>query len=247
MVDNTAEHIKTRLAAAFDAWKSKDPSRTKKQLASLCEEKLGVPCTPQTVNGWFKTGRMDKKWLSVVAEILEVDLLTGEKSRSKLPLLLGAIPIVGTALGAFAYDQSRREEEFTPVQRADVKFSNGSGAVVFHQEDKAPLSFRTEFLKRIGISRGNAVVVEAIGDCNEPKIIDGSMVLVDMGNRERLNGEFFAFRVDGELQIKRLQSVKDVGILATAENPNFHPKQRLYQGDVDFEVIGKAVWMGTLL
>lgn len=81
MLDNTADSIKTRLASAFDAWKDQDRTRTKKLLAEMCEQSLGSPCTPQTVNGWFKTGRMDKKWLSIVASILGVDLLTGASTK----------------------------------------------------------------------------------------------------------------------------------------------------------------------
>ena len=78
MLENTAEAIKVRLEMAFKRWKEEDPTRTKKLLAALCEQQLGAPCTPQAVNSWFKTGRMDKKWLPVVAKVLGIDLLTGE-------------------------------------------------------------------------------------------------------------------------------------------------------------------------
>lgn len=137
--------------------------------------------------------------------------------------------------------------DFVAVRRADVKFSNGTGHVVYAEDDHPPLVFRSDFLRRMGIAPGKAVVVEAPGISNEPKIPDGAVVLVNCGDRERLNGDFFAFRVDGELLIKRLERIDGVGILATAENPNFKPKQKVYMNPPDFEVIGRAVWTGALL
>lgn len=142
---------------------------------------------------------------------------------------------------------SSMKDEFVTVRRADVKFSNGHGQVTYEEDDHPPLVFRSDFLRRMGISAGDAVVVEAEGISNEPKIPEGAVVLVNRGDRERLNGELFAFRCDGELLIKRLERVDGVGILATADNPNFKPKTRIYTMAADFEVIGRAVWTGAVL
>lgn len=139
------------------------------------------------------------------------------------------------------------DENFVQVRRTDVKFSNGVGRLVFAENDGEPLMFRADFLRRMGIKPSNAVVVRAAGISNEPKITDDAVVLVNRGDRDNLDGGFFAFRVDGELLIKRLERLEGVGVLAVAENPNFKPKTRIYNGAVDFEVIGRAVWMGTLL
>jgi len=140
-------------------------------------------------------------------------------------------------------------DEFQTVRHADVSFSNGTGQVVYAEDDRPPLMFRIDFLRKLGIFNGDAVVVDADGSSNEPKIFDGSVILVNRGDKERLDGDFFAFRCDGELLIKRLQHLEGIGILATAENPNFRPKQKIYkdlQPD-SFEVIGRAVWMGAKL
>lgn len=137
--------------------------------------------------------------------------------------------------------------DFVAVRRADVSFSNGHGQVVYSEDDRPPLVFRADFLRRMGIAVGNAVVIEAEGVSNEPKIPDGAVVLINRGDREHLNGDLFAFRVDGELLIKRLERLDGGGILAVADNPNFKPKQKVYMNPPDFEVIGKAVWTGALL
>lgn len=143
--------------------------------------------------------------------------------------------------------EDEMSSEFMHVRRADVRFSNGTGQVVYEEEDKPPLVFRVDFLRKLGVKNGDAVVVDSVGISNEPKIPDGAVVLVNRGDRERLNGELFAFRVNGELLIKRLERIDGVGILATADNPNFKPKQKVYANAIDFEVIGRAVWTGALL
>lgn len=71
----TAEAIKAQLEDAFQKWDGAGGPKTKVRLAQLCADtvkgkKGAKPCTPQTVNGWFKQGRIDKYWLPVVSSIL---------------------------------------------------------------------------------------------------------------------------------------------------------------------------------
>jgi phage repressor protein C with HTH and peptisase S24 domain len=100
----------------------------------------------------------------------------------------------------------------------------------------------------MSIPAGKAVVVEAEGSSNYPKIVPGAVVLINSSDRERFNGEFFAFRADGNLLIKRLTRMPDGRIMATAENSDFKPKMTFYDERTDdFEVIGRAVWTGVEL
>lgn len=70
-----AQQVRGRLASAFEAWEARAPKiNTKAQLARLCEMESGRACSPQTVGGWFKTGRMDKMWIPVVEKILSASL-----------------------------------------------------------------------------------------------------------------------------------------------------------------------------
>ena len=138
------------------------------------------------------------------------------------------------------------QDEFVVVTRVDVKFSNGHGQILYSEEERPPLMFRADFLQKMGIPKGKAFVALAEGVSNEPKIYDGAVVLINAADK-RLNGEFFAFRVDGELLIKRLDALDGIGVIATAENSNFKPKTKVYNDAEDFEVIGKVVWTGTVL
>jgi len=137
---------------------------------------------------------------------------------------------------------------FVEVRRVAVRFSNGHGQVVDQEDDRPPLSFRADYLRKMSIPAGMAVVVEADGNSNYPKIVPGAVVLINSSDRERLNGEFFAFRAEGSLLIKRLNRMPDGKILATAENSDFKPKLTIYDSHTDdFEVIGRAVWTGVEL
>lgn len=99
----------------------------------------------------------------------------------------------------------------------------------------------------LGIAPGKAVVIDAVGISNEPKIWDESVVLVNIADTANLIGGFFAFRVDGELLIKRLNRLDRVGIIATAENSNFSSKNKIYTDPQEFKVIGRSVWIGAML
>lgn len=145
------------------------------------------------------------------------------------------------------FETIAKETDFVEVRRVDVRFSNGAGQVVYYEDDKPPLSFRADFLRRLSIPPGRAVVVDAQGVSNEPKILDGSVVLINSADTENLNGGFFAFRSGDELLIKRLNSLEGVGIVATAENSNFSPKMKVYTDPESIQIIGRAVWTGTEL
>lgn len=137
-------------------------------------------------------------------------------------------------------------DDFRFVSRADVRFANGVSSVVFHDETKPPLAFRHDFLRKLGVGEGNAVVISAHGPSNLPTIPEEAVVLLDKSDNTRLDGDFFGFRIGNDLLIKRLTSLNGVGILAVAENPEFKPKQTVYKPpEDDFEVIGRAKWMGA--
>lgn len=188
--------------------------------------------TQPSVSEWLRYGRVGKKHITKLVDWFSD--VAGPEHWGLPTSWAGNAPAMDPA-------------DFQHIKRVDVSFSNGNGQVVYSEDDRPPLVFRADFLRRLGISQGNAVVVDAHGVSNEPKIPDGSVVLVDRGNTERLDGSFFAFRVDGELLIKRLSKLDGVGIIATAENSSFSPKNVIYTDAEDFQVIGRAVWTGALL
>jgi phage repressor protein C with HTH and peptisase S24 domain len=221
--------MKTTLAERMRLALAGPPKKTQTALAAACGVK------PPSVNGWVSG---ESKTIEG-ANLLKAAAFLGVSAKW---LAEGVGPMRGD-------DAPPPDSEFVEVHRADVKFSNGTGQIVYHVEDMPPLSFRADFLRKMGIPAGKAVVVDAVGNSNEGKIQDGSVVLVNTADKANLNGDFFAFRVDGELLIKRLNRVPGVGVVATAENPNFSPKVKVYPetSEIDFEVLGRALWTGSML
>lgn len=83
---DTATKLRVNLTRAFGEWQKLDFARNSKaELARQCSSLAERPCSPQTVNGWFKTGRMDKIWLPVLEEILGSSLGFGGGKQLVLP------------------------------------------------------------------------------------------------------------------------------------------------------------------
>lgn len=70
--NETATRLRGRLELLFTAWleSAQGSDRSKAMLARECQRISGRKCTPQTVNSWFKTGRMDKAWIPIVETLL---------------------------------------------------------------------------------------------------------------------------------------------------------------------------------
>lgn len=144
------------------------------------------------------------------------------------------------------------ESDFVAVRRAAVSFSQGHGRVVYDVGEKAPLSFRREFLRRLGISDRAAVVVDSEGYSNEPDIPDRAVLLVHTAQSARSHvraSKFYAFRRDGELFVKKLYPQKDGTLRAVSANPDkvAYPDILIDEKTDDFESIGRVVWMGAEL
>lgn len=156
MLENTADQIRLRLSDAFNRWVTEDLTRTKKQLAQLCQDTLGSPCTPQTVNGWFKTGRMDKKWIPVLAKILGVDLLgsgtaTFDSNVKHATVGMRAYPVISRI------QAGRVREMLAPYEPGD------GYAIAYGDDDASPWAF----------------FVEIDGDSMLPEFHEGDLALID--------------------------------------------------------------------
>lgn len=141
------------------------------------------------------------------------------------------------------------EEDFVYVSRVGVTFSNGRGKIVYTEPNKARLAFRADYLRKLGVSPSNAVIVDSEGESNFPDIKDGAVLLVNRGATQILPGKFYAFRVDGELIIKPLFPQKDGTIKAIPVNQDreLYPELTVGPETEDFEMIGRVMWAAGAL
>lgn len=140
-------------------------------------------------------------------------------------------------------------DEFAQVRRVDVAVSAGRGALVFEEPSKSALTFRRSFLQEIGVTPSNAVIISVTGHSMDPTLRDGAVLLVNTSAKGVADGQIYAFRRDGELFVKRMHKTRDGGLIAASDNPDREQYPNLHIGfnENDFEIIGRAMWMGVKL
>lgn len=139
-------------------------------------------------------------------------------------------------------------DEFVKVKRADVQFAQGGGRIVHEPGEKSALTFRREYLRKLGVTEKSVLVVDGKGRSNEPDIPDGAVLLVTSSEtaKERIrDGKYYAIRIGERLLVKKLYRQKDGKVLAVSGNPDW--QDELIDGSEDFEIIGRALWMGAEL
>ena len=142
--------------------------------------------------------------------------------------------------------EASTDDEFADVRRLDVKVAAGHGSVPYLEEELGALKFRRDFLRSIGVSEANAVVVTVTGASMEPTIAHGAVLLVNRANREPRANAIYVFHLQGNgLVVKRV--VKSGGQwLARSDNDDREAFPD-FAFDEGATLIGRAVWMGAKL
>lgn len=159
-------------------------------------------------------------------------------------------PTLGGQIAELAQGlKAPEEDDFAQVRRVEVTVSAGHGSLAVEDFSKSALTFRRSFLQEIGVTPKSAVIVTVKGSSMEPTIRDGAVLLVSTSAKTVINGEIYAFRQDGHLYVKRLHRQPDASLLAVSDNPDREAYQDMHiaANDEDFEIIGRALWMGTKL
>lgn len=140
-------------------------------------------------------------------------------------------------------------DEFAQVRRVDVTAAAGHGSLVLEEFSHSALAFRRSFLREVGVTPSSAVIIDVKGHSMDPTIRDGSVLLLSTGARTVVSGAVYAFRLDGHLLVKRLHQLPGGGVRATSDNPDRDTYPDLVVGDgaTDFEIIGRALWVGARL
>lgn len=139
----------------------------------------------------------------------------------------------------------RDEEEFTYVARVDVRLGAGGEAEVFDAEPKEVYAFRRDWL----LQRGNPKdmrLAKVMGDSMEPTLKEGDLVLVDLSQKEIIQGQIYAVRLFNGLLIKRLQRLDQNRVRLISDN-QVHPPEERSLDSGEFEIIGRVLWVGRNL
>ena len=138
--------------------------------------------------------------------------------------------------------------EFAAVPRARIGFSAGHGSVAYDDGWHSSLSFRRDYLASLGILDRHAVLMNVTGHGMEPTIGDGAILLVNSAYQEVTSGLIYAFRLDDQLHIKRMHKTA-TKYCAISDNPDktTYPDMEIGLEASDFEMIGRAMWIGKKL
>jgi len=105
------------------------------------------------------------------------------------------------------------------ITRIDVELSAGNGRETWHIEEKEPLPFQADYIRRLDAKPKNLVAVKVHGDSMEPRLFNDDTVIVDKADtRVPANGGVFALVYAGELLVKRLLRLPDGGLSVVSDN-----------------------------
>jgi repressor LexA len=92
------------------------------------------------------------------------------------------------------------------VPHLAIAVSAGPGRFVTSERAVASAGYAAEDLARLGITPGDAAILDVAGTSMVPTLDDGDRILVDRGQRRPgARGAIWVIRVDDELLVKRLE------------------------------------------
>lgn len=224
----------------------------------------------QTINNWERRGMSQGGMLRAQAEIgcSATWLQTGTPPMEAVKRKDGATqiekkltgdsaadaynppPAAPTTLGGVAvrpivtYESLEElpKESTVLVTRIDVELSAGNGKETWHIEEKEPLPFQADYIRRLDAKPKNLVAVKVNGDSMEPRLFDDDTVIVDRADtRVPANGGVFALVYAGELLVKRLFRLPDGGLKVVSDNhERYEPIQVVSDQVEHINVIGRV-------
>jgi len=109
------------------------------------------------------------------------------------------------------------------ITHIDVALSAGNGRETWHIEEKTPLPFQADYIRRLHANPKNLVAVKVRGDSMEPRLFDDDTVVVDRADRRiPASGGVFALVYAGEMLVKNLFRLPDGSLRVASDNKEKH-------------------------
>ncbi|GEK14308.1 transcriptional regulator [Aliivibrio fischeri] len=130
----------------------------------------------------------------------------------------------------------------------DVEASAGHGSLV-EVEVATEINFAEVFLRdELGVNPKEVFAMKVKGESMYPTLKDGARVIIKRVDDFAGDG-IYVFRVNGQIMIKRLQ-FQPTKITFVSDNNHFYQPWELTHTEIkniDFEILGQAVWGGGKL
>lgn len=166
-------------------------------------------------------------------------LLTGEG-----PMLLSEL--LGEALQeSVAREPAAAPYGFLLVPRYDVAASMGKGAIIHNEQVVDHLAFREQWVRtELSANPKNLVLISAIGDSMEPTLRAGDLLLIDRSTAGVKQDAIYAFAINGELRVKRMQLKIDGSVMVKSDNPQYDAEFLTSEQIAALRIVGRVVWSG---
>ena len=143
--------------------------------------------------------------------------------------------------------------DYVSIPVHDAVLSAGAGSLNDEAAIIGHLSFRHDWLIKVGVSPNEASMARVSGDSMAPGIQSGDLVLIDNTKvtvpiRKRLKGSkvapIFAFVQDGEARVKRIERPEARLLVLMSDNPSYPTELVTDPRPESIRILGQVVWSG---
>lgn len=122
------------------------------------------------------------------------------------PRLAAQVQALQGARAAAAVTIEDEDERFVPVQTGTLRVSAGVDGFTLDEENEQgqPIFFRQDWLQSRGYKAANLYALKVRGRSMEPTLYADDLVVINIAEKQPLDGEVFIVNAAGEVVVKRL-------------------------------------------
>ena len=181
-------------------------------------------------------------WAQAEAEQMEEDRKLFEAEETALKRIAESKGFPARPIAVYNSLDELPPETTVLITHVDVALSAGNGRETWHIEEKEPLPFQADYIRRLNSSPKNLVAVKVRGDSMEPRLFDDDTVVVDRADRRiPANGGVFALVYAGEMLVKCLFKMPDGSLRIVSDNKEKHPPFDVHVDKLEhIDIVGRV-------
>jgi len=205
--------------------------------------------TPQHVNNWFKRG-IPMARMAEVAELLTVNerwLRSGDGPKHPGDTI-DDTKDGGTSVAVRTEADLTAEDVQVPLFK-EIESANGLGQTIIAEAPGRKVRLPLRTLQAMSIDPANAVCAPMVGNSMAEKIQDGSIIGIDRGLTQVIDGEMYALEHDGMLRVKYLYRLPGGALRLRSHNSAEYPDEIFPAEQIqkqNIRVMGWVFWWSTL-
>lgn len=202
------------------------------QAGSIAALAKRLDISPSGIQRYLAGGQPTRRVLIAMASALDLSLLwlmTGEGSPARADI---------------PSDPHQGIRSLTRVPVYSPRNETADAGATSEAKNLAGIGFCRFWLGQHGMEASQIKGIYMRGDSMAPTIASGDTILVNIFQREIVDGDIYAFRQGDPLLIKRAQLQPGGKVRLMSDNPRY--SDTIYALD-DIECIGRVVWRGSLL